>query len=336
MMGFKAMFRFACFLFLLASAAANAETPMLLVLLKGANALGYYTMEGKLVATVPVGEHPHEMVLTPDGKTLYITDNGTMRIEHAGKGGNTISIVDVHARKRVGRINLEKNYRPHGIDYHDTTKRIAVTTENPDRLLIVEAEDKRILRSFDTKGKTPHMVSFGPYNTGPQWTFVSNSGSASVAAIQSTTGEVKLIPTGERPEGSVLSKDGSQLYVTNRESASITVIDTGRQAAVSEIKTGKGPVRIGITPDGRYLVYALMHERKIEITDLETRRPVAQIGVEGQPVSLTVSRDGKYAFASSEEIDTVHIISLEERKLVRSFQTAKGAAPDPVILVNLP
>lgn len=308
---------------------------MLLVLLKGANALAYYTMDGKLTGTVPAGEHPHEMAITPDEKLVYITDNGTMRIEQEGKGGNTISIIDVPARKRIGRINLEKNYRPHGIDYHHATKRIVVTTENPDRLLVVEAEDRRILRSFDTKGKTPHMVSFGPYTAGPQWSFVSNSGSASVAAIQSTTGEVKLIPTGERPEGSVLSKDGSQLYVVNRESSTITVIDTGRQAAVSEIKTGKGPVRIGITPDGRYLVYALMHDRKVEITDLETRRPVAQIGVEGQPVSLSVSRDGQYAFASSEEIDTVHIISLAERKLVRSFQTAKGAAPDAVRMVNV-
>ncbi len=123
--------------------------------------------------------------------------------------------------------------------------------------------------------------------------------------------------------------------MTNRESNTITVIDTTRHAQIGEIKTGgKGPVRCDVTPDGRYLVYALMHDHKIEIADLETRRPVAQIAVEGDPISLSVSRDGQYAFASSEEIGMVHVISLMIRKLVRSFKTPKGAGPDPVLMVT--
>lgn len=59
----------------------SAEQQVLLVLLKGANALGYYTMDGQPVAKVAVGEHPHEMVLSTDGRYAYITDNGVMRIE---------------------------------------------------------------------------------------------------------------------------------------------------------------------------------------------------------------------------------------------------------------
>ena len=321
---------------LVLSLAAAAPAQTLLVLEKGANALGYYTMEGQRIAGVPVGQHPHEMVLSPDGRLAYITDNGTMRIEHAGKGGNTVSVVDIAARKRVDTIKLGKYHRPHGIDYDRVADRIVVTTENPDRLILIDAADRRVLRSFETKGQTPHMVSFGPGKSGADWAFVSNSNSGTVTAVQLTTGgETKTIPTGQRPEGSVRSLDGKELFVANRESGTITIIDTARYAAIGEIKTGgKGPVRVAITPDGRYLVYALMHGQKIEIADLETRRPVAQIAVEGDPISISVSRDGAYALAASEEIDTVHIISLKERRLVRSFKTPKGAGPDPVILIG--
>jgi YVTN family beta-propeller protein len=313
-----------------------AAQDVLLVLLKGASALGYYTLEGKMLGKVDVGRHPHEMVISPDGKFAYITDNGTMRIEQAGKGGNTVSIVDIAARKRVDTISTGKYHRPHGISYDPVRNYLAVTAENPDRLILMDAKRRKVLRTFDPEGKTSHMVSFGPGDSGAEYAFVSNSGAHFVSVVQLTTGATKTIPTGQRPEGSILSRDGKLLFVANRESSSITVIDTARQAALGDIATGKGPVRLDLTPDGRMLIAALMHEHAVGFVDLATRREVARVAVEGDPVSISVSPDGQYAFASSEEKDLVHVISVADRKLVRSFPTEKGAGPDPAILVSVP
>ncbi|MBM3811603.1 MAG: YncE family protein [Acidimicrobiia bacterium] len=318
------------------AAGLAAEQQVLLVLLKGANALGFYTLEGKLVEKVEVGAHPHEMALSTDGRYAYITDNGMMRIEQKGKGGNSVSVVDLHARKRIAKISTDQFYRPHGISLDPVTGVLAVTAENPDRLLLVDPERKKLIRNFETKGKVTHMVSFGPGKSGAEWAFVSNSGENTVSAIQLTTGMVKKIPTGERPEGSVLNFDGTILFVTNRESHTISLIDTERHAVINEIKTSKGPVRIDLTPDGRTLVYAAMHDRVIEFIDTSTRQVVAKIPVHGQPISCTVSSDGKYAFASAEEEDTVYVISVPDRKLIREFKTEKGWGPDPVMLATLP
>ena len=323
-------------LFMTCLMSLRAEQQVLLVLLKGANALGYYTLEGQLQTAVSVGRHPHEMVLSPDGKYVYITDNGTMRIEHAGKGGNTVSVVDIAARKRADTMSTGSHRRPHGISIDPRTWLLAVTTEAPDRLVLFDGRQRRYLRHFEVRGKTTHMVSLGPGKSGAEWAYVSNSGMDTVTAVQLTTGANKVIQAGDRPEGSVLSKDGKHLFVANREAATVTIIDTERHAAIGEIRTGKGPVRIGITPDGKTLVYALMHDRKIEFTDLDTRRPVAQVAVDGDPISISVSADGKFAFAAAEEKDTVYVISVPERKLVRQFQTAKGAGPDALLLVTLP
>ncbi|MGB9605544.1 MAG: hypothetical protein ACPL88_06660, partial [Bryobacteraceae bacterium] len=50
----------------LATLAFAGEQARLLVLHKAASTLGFYTLEGKLLAQVPVGRHPHEMSLSAD------------------------------------------------------------------------------------------------------------------------------------------------------------------------------------------------------------------------------------------------------------------------------
>lgn len=301
--------------------------PVYLALLKGGNALAWFSAEGRMLSSLPVGEHPHEFAFSPDRRLLYTTDNGIMRIEHAGRGGNTVSIIDLAQRRRIGVIPLGNNYRPHGIDADRQTGRLVVTAEGPDGLLLVDPVQRRVLRRYDTKGKTPHMVTLGP---GGKWAYVSNSGTDTVSAIHLESGEVKLIRTGQRPEGSVLSKDGRELYVANRDANSISVIDTTKNQVMANIETGKGPVRIALTPDGSKLVYALMHERRIGIADPAIRRETDYILLTQSPVSLHLSQDGTFAFASAEEQDTIFIVSLKTKKIVSEIRTKAGMAPDPV------
>jgi YVTN family beta-propeller protein len=313
---------------LLACGFLAAAPAVYLVLQKGGSSLAWYTPEGKLTHTVPVGQHPHEMVRSRDKRFLYTTDNGTMRIEHAGTGGNTVSVIDLTSRKRVAQISTGEFRRPHGIDIDPATGRLAVSTELPDKLLIIDPEKRSILRTYDTKGKTSHMVTFG---SGGQFAYVSNSSSGNVAAIRLSDGAVTLIPTGTRPEDTVLSRDGRHLYVCNRESATISVIDTAKNAPAGQITTGKGPVRIAITPDGKTLVYALMHDKQVGFADTASRKQVGQLALTGSPVSLTLSEDGRTAFASAEDNDTFFVVSVPDRKLLRSIKTESGAHPDPVL-----
>lgn len=305
-----------------------AQNSVLLVLHKGGSSLGFYSPAGKLIENVPVGQHPHEMVLSADGRLLYTTDNGTMRIEEAGSGGNTLSIVDVAARKKIGEISLGKYRRPHGIALNRRTGRLYVDTELPDALLEIDPVARKVVKTWDTKGKTSHMVTLG---LDGRRAYVCNSTSNNVSSILLSTGELSLIPTGERPEGSVLSRSGEELYVCNRETQRISVIGTAKQAVVGEIATGRGPLRIALTPDGKLLVYALFHDEAVEIADPAARKALATVKLGGRPVSLSISPDGRRAYASLEDHDTVSVVSIPDRKVLQSFKTAPGSGPDPVL-----
>lgn len=310
------------------AAAAYAQPTHYLVLQKAASSVAWYTTKGKLVHTVSVGQHPHEMVFSKDRTHLYTTDNGTMKIEHAGSGGNTVSVINLPGKARVKQIELGNFRRPHGIDLDPETGWLAITTELPDRLLIIDPGSGKIVRDYDTKGKTSHMVKLGPK---AQYAYVSNSNSANVSAIRLSDGEVKLIPAGARPEGSVLSPDGKELFVCNREGESITVIDTTRNEVVATIATGKGPVRIEITPDGSTLVYALMHDQRIGFADVASRKETGTVSLKGAPVSLHLSPDGKKALAGAEDSDEIYVVSVDGKKVQQTIFTAAGAGPDPVM-----
>lgn len=308
--------------------AGTLHAQELAVLLKGASAMAFYTMDGKEIARTAVRPHPHEMVFSADGRYLYTTDNGTMRIEQEGTGGNFVSIIDVKARKKIGEIDLGKYRRPHGIDLDRATGKLAVTTELPDQLLWIDPKTKKIERTYTTGGKTPHMVVLGP---GAKQAYISHSNSGNVTIIDLASGAIKSLPTGTRPEGSVLSSDGKRVYVVNRESAKVTVIDTATQSIAGTIPTSKGPVRISRTPDGKQVIVACMHDEVVEFADTATLKVTGRTEkLPGPLVSLTVSPDGKYAFASAEERGIVYVISIADRKVARKLTLPKDAHPDPV------
>lgn len=313
---------------LLVPVAANAE---LLVLHKGHMSLGFYTDEGKLITAVPVTAHPHEMVFSNDGRYAYTTDNGTMRIEQPGTGGNAVSIIDLKERRKVGEISTGEFRRPHGIHLIRATNQLLISTELPDQLLIADPVTRKVVRTFPTGGKTAHMVVATPDG---RYAFISNSVSSNVSAIDLKTGKITLIPTGARPEGSVVSRDGKQVWVGNRDASQVSVIDTTTLKVAHTYKAGGGPVRIDITPDGRYAVYGLLNEKAIEWMETATGKIAGRVDLPapiGQIVSLHLSHDGQYAYASNENLDRVYQVSLKDKKIVRMFETPKGYAPDPAV-----
>jgi YVTN family beta-propeller protein len=308
--------------------ALGADQPGLAVVEKIAGSVGFYTEDGQLKGEVKVGDFPHEAVLSPDGRWLYVSDNGVLWMSEDGAGGNTISVVDVRAMKRVAVIDLGPFRRPHGLALEPRSGHLLATTERPSALVMIDVAGRKVLRDFDIQGKAPHMVTLA---AGGAWAFVSNVDSNTIAALHVETGRVSLIPALGRPQGGVLAPDGGRLYIVNGTGDAITIIDPRTQTAVGTIPTGKGPGRIAITPDGKTLVYNLQGDLSIGFADVATGRQVATLPIEGRSLSLTMTRDGTRAFAGIQDQDKVLVISVPRRAVQAVIHTPKGSGPDPAI-----
>src|ERR1035438_9058480 len=144
--------------------------PYLAVIEKQAGAVGFFAEDGKLLGEVKVGSFPHEAVLAPDGR-LYVSDNGVLWMTEDKPGGNTISVLDVRSMKKVDEIDLGRFHRPHGIAVLPGTNRLLATTERPAGLILIDPSQRKVIRDYDVRGKSPHMVIPLP---GGEWAFVSD------------------------------------------------------------------------------------------------------------------------------------------------------------------
>lgn len=319
-------------LFLLSSLlGAAGHQADLLVVEKKNNSVGFYTSSGERVAAVLVGTTPHEMVLSHDGRYAYISDNGVLWMDYEGAGGNTVSILDIKARRRVGILPMGKFHRPHGIALDPQSSRAFITSENPDRLVLVDLDTRAVINDFGNGGVDPHMVTFGKDGI---WGYVSNTASATLGAVHAVTGELKLIEVGKGPQGSLLSGDGRTLWVSCRDEGSIDIIDTAGKSKTGSIKTGAGVNRIVATPDERFLVYSLQFGQAVGIADVASGKQIAEVPLGGAPLSISLSHDGIHAFAGVQDKDQIWIVSVPERKVVQVIDTPPGMGPDPVLEIG--
>lgn len=315
---------------LCAAALVAAERPDLLVVEKKNNSVGFYTSAGYRVGGVLVGETPHEVALSRDGRFAYVSDNGVLWMDYDGPGGNTISVIDLESFRRVGILPLGKFHRPHGIGPDPHSSRAFVTSENPDRLVLVDLDSRAVIKDFDNGGVDPHMVTFGLDG----WGYVSNTASGTVGAVHAVTGELRLIEVGKGPQGSLLSQDGTKLWVTCRDEGRIDVIDTASKSVVGSIPTGQGVNRIVATDDEGLLVYSLQTGEAVGIADPHTMKELAQIPLGGAPLSISLSKDDRHAFAGVQDEDQIWIVSVRDRKVVQVIDTPPGMGPDPVIEIG--
>jgi DNA-binding beta-propeller fold protein YncE len=325
------MMRLAIF-FCLFPVALAAQEPALVVVEKKVGEVAFYTSAGERVAGVKVGETPHEMVLDPDGRRLYVSDNGVLWMDYEGPGGNTISIVDIKARKKVGVIPLGKYHRPHGMSFDPKTRRMLVTSENPDSLVLVDPDSRSVVEAYDNGGKAPHMVMF---DRAGEWAYASNTNSNNIVAVRVGSGQKRTIEGCAGPQGGVLTSDGSRYYVTCRDSGTIQILDSAGKQPIGEIKTGKGVNRINLTPDEETLVYSIGGEGKqVGFADVATGKETGRADLGGHPLSCSLSKDGRYAFAGVQDNDEIYVVSVAERKVIQVIRTPAGHGPDPVMEIG--
>jgi len=314
---------------LLALVACTLAAQDIAVVEKKAGMVAFYDAAGKRTGEIKVGSHPHELMFSADRKFLYVSDNGLLWMTDQGEGWNTISIIDVAARKKAGVIELGNYRRPHGMDLNPKTGQIISTIENPYGLLLVDPAARKVVRKFDVQGTSPHMAIYGPRH---ETAWVSNSGTGTLAIVTLSTGAVKLIPVGKNPQGAVMTRDQKLVYLTISQENRIAILDTAKQQVIGNIPTGGAPARLALTPDEKMLVYN-WQEDGVAFADIASRKEMGHAKLPGRPLSLYLSRDGMRAYLGIQDSDKIAIADVATRKVTKVFDTPKGHGPDTIVEV---
>lgn len=309
-------------------AAANGPMGTLVVLNKGeASAWLVDVASGEVVARLPTGHGPHEVAISPDGRRAVVGDYGDR-----GTVGQSLTLIDIPARRVTGTISFAPYRRPHGIAWMPDGRRVIATAEMDSAVVVVDTETGRVERAIRTGAAGSHMLAL---SADGQKVYTANIPSGTVTAMDVERGEATGTGrAGRFSEGLALSPDGAEVWVGNRDDNTVSVIDTRTLATVATLPAAQLPYRVAFTPDGRQVLVANPMSSQIRVFDRAARRESAAIvmaypeGGQGEPLGLAVTPDGRYVFATDGKGPRVALVDLREGRVLRSYGT--GAGPDGI------
>lgn len=294
---------------------------------------------GESLATIPTGNAPHEVEASPDGTIAVVADYGDRP-----SPGSTLTIIDLTKKKVVRKIDLGGHRRPHGLAWLEGN-RVAVTTEESQHLLVVDVSKGTIVSAIPTGQSVSHMVAVTP---DAKRAFVANIGSGSMTAIDlGKESKLEDVKTGAGAEGIAVRPGGEEVWVTNREADTISIIDTVSLEILDTIEIQGFPIRIEFSPDGAFAIVSAAEAGEVVRIDAESRKPVARnkldlstvsdkterllsdFGNSPVPVGIQFSADGNRAYVAATQSDAVVVIdpeSLEVIGLIRAGREPDGMA----------
>lgn len=295
---------------------------------------------GRVRATVPTGEGPHEVAISNDGRWAAVSNYGVR-----GKPGNTITVIDV-ARHEVARtLTIADHQRPHGMAFLPGDTLLAVTDQAKGAVLLVDFRTGNVTSTLPAGGRIPHMLGL---TSDGQHLVTGNiqDGTISFFGTSSMTAPT-IIRVASQPEGVAISGDGMLALAGSNKDSVVLVVDL-RKAAVVDTLHGFGlPYRIAFTPDRRSAVITDPVKAQVSIVDVESsqiRRVIkvpadsvlatAEVPGSPSPEGVAVSRDGKWAFVTLQGRNRLAIIDIERGVIVALAPTgtwSDGVGYSPLV-----
>ena len=339
----------------LTASQASAQTPAaaLLVLEKSDNALAIVDPTTlKIVARVPAGQDPHEVVASADGKLAYISNYGGL-----DSALNTISVVDLISQKPLAPISLGALRSAHGLAFaggelyftvetnkafgrYDPARQsidwVLGTGQDRTHMIAVSENLDRIVTSNVNSGTISIIEQVSAPSIGPPPGAPAGAGpppGGPPPGGPRKTWRITNVPSGRGSEGFDVSPDGKEIWAANAQDATVTIIDAATKKATQTFPIPvKGANRLKFTPDGkRVLISGLgggpsSAGTNVVVLDAATRKEIKQISLGGGSGGILIAPDGAHAYIAVSAKDKVAVVDLKTLEI--TGQVSTGKQPD--------
>jgi len=258
---------------------------------------------GRRGRSVPVAD-PYNLYFTPDGAHALVMAERLRRID----------VLDPTTMRLQRSIPVPCA----GVNHADFTadgRTMVASCEFSGKLLIIPTTLTRVVGMVDLNAvRTPGQMSSrmvdemsGPArslvkgaSSMPQDVRLTPDGRSFVAAdmlrggvwvVDAATLRIRtFVPTGAGAHGIYPSRDGRQLYVSNRDDGSVSVLDASAQRVVArwQLPKGSSPDMGGVTSDGTQLWLSGRYDSEVYVIATRTGRLLRTIQVGSGPHGLAV------------------------------------------------
>ena len=301
--------------------AADLPRPALIVLNKEDATLAIVDpSNGKVTGRVMTGEGPHEVEVSADGRFAFVTNYG------ARTPGNSLSVIDLVARKEVRRVDLTPMQRPHGIAVADG--KVWFTAEANKLIGRYDPAAAKVDFLLGTGQNGTHMAMFNRDNSR---IYAANIGGDSISifshAPDGATWTQTVVPVGKGPEGLDLAPDGRELWTAHSRDGGVSFIDTATKAVTGTIDIGtKRSNRIKFTLDGKYALVSDLAGGELVVLDVASRKVLKKLALGKMPEGILMHPDGSKAYVAVAGDNYIAVFDLKTLSVTGRLET--GAGPD--------
>lgn len=303
---------------------ARAQVPpgldgTLIVLNKGGNDASFVDLaSGEVVATLPTGINPHELIVTADGRWAIGTDY---------TGGNSLTVFDVANLSVARTIDLSDHPAPHGILLMPDQERVIVTTEGSSEVVIVDFLSGDIDLAIDTNQPGSHMVAM---SLDGALAVTANTAGNSVSVIDVEAGQtLRVLEVPPQPEAIGANPEVFDVWVGSNAAGTVSLIDLEDGSIRRQLAGFSWPYRILFTRDQRFVVIPDPRRQVLRVFDAasgEERGRLAFSG--GAPQGVTLHPDDRTLFLSLSGEDKIAVVDIEGMQVLGEYEV--GSRPDGI------
>lgn len=303
----------------------------------------------KVIAKMPVGSDPHEVIASSDGHIAYVSIYG-------GGSLHELDVLDLVNHKALPSIDTKPFMGPHGLTF--VSGKVWFTAEGSKSVVHYDPATNKFDWAMGTGQDRTHMVYVTPDQKRVYTTNVS-SGTVSIfvdtliqpgpppgapmppqGSAPSAGGPPKgfrpqphndwiqtVIPVSRGSEGFDVSPDGKQLWTAAAEDGTIAIIDLATKKVVDKIDAKVlGANRLQFTPDGKLVLISSLRNGDIVVYDAATRKEIKKINIGHGAAGILMQPDGKRAFIGCTPDNYVAVIDLKTLTVVGHIDV--GGGPD--------
>ena len=330
----------------------GAPSGSLLVLSKRDHTLGVVDASSlRVIAKVPVGNDPHEVIASTDGSTAYVSNYGFGAY-------NTLAVIDLVADKPLPSIDLGPLRGPHGLTfvggktwftaeaakaigrYDPSTQKvdwILGTGQNRTHMIYVSDDGQHIVTTNVSSGTVSLIEQEAVHMPGPPPGMRPPAGGAGPGAppgpfgppgsgpMPRTDWNETVIRVGNGSEGFDVSPGGKEIWVANAQDGTLSVIDAHEKRVIQTLAANvPGANRLKFTPDGKRVLVSSGPE--LVVLDAGTRREVKRLTLGHGSGGVLVQPDGARAFVACGPDNYVAVIDLRTLEVTGHIEA--GGEPD--------
>jgi YVTN family beta-propeller protein len=292
----------------------------------------------KVIARIPVGNDPHEVIASTDGKTAYASNYG-------GGAYNMLAVVDLVAQKALPAVDLGALRGPHGLVF--AGGKAWFTAEAAKAIGRYDPATKSVDWILGTGQNRTHMIYVSP---DMKLIVTTNVNSGTVSIIEKAAGggpgpggpmgvsggdwNETVVRVGNGSEGFDVSPDGKEIWVANAADGTVSIIDAAGKQVTQTLAAGvSGANRLKFTLDGKLVFISSLRGSDVTVIDSATRKTIKKIAVGHGAAGILMQPGGARVFVACSPDGYVAVIDLHSMEVVGRIEA--GQDPDGLAWAEL-